>query len=168
MTDHESARGRTLRRYATGVVGALGAAAMASLRSLQALAQPKNTVKQGGIIGSEAERMRREEALKESKLTELLYKKSEAESHLSQGQFEAAIPVALEAMTLSVELYGNESIDVVPRPTSARSSSDRRSGICRRRTGPSSSRRTALSTSARSYTAASASCTRSRGARRRH
>ena len=87
---------------------------MASVRSLQALAQPKNARKVGGVIGSEAERMRREEALKESKVSELMYKKSEAESHLSQGQFEAAIPVALEAMTLSVELYGNESIDVVP------------------------------------------------------
>ena len=87
---------------------------MASLRSLQALAKPKKTVKVGGVIGSEAERLRREEALKESKLSELMFQKSEAESHLSQGQFEAAIPVALSAMTLSVELYGNESIDVVP------------------------------------------------------
>ena len=88
---------------------------MASAASLRALSQPKGAAKKAtGVIGSEAERKRKEESLKESKLSELMYKKSEAEAHLSQGQFEAAIPVALEAMTLSVELYGKESIDVVP------------------------------------------------------
>jgi hypothetical protein len=87
---------------------------MASLRTLQALAAPKRSVKQGGVIGSEAERKRRDEALKEAKLAELTQKKGEAEAFLSQGQFEHSIPVALEAMQLSVELFGKESIDVVP------------------------------------------------------
>ena len=85
---------------------------MASAASLRALSQPKGAAKKAtGVIGSEAERKRKEESLKESKLSELMYKKSEAEAHLSQGQFEAAIPVALEAMTLSVELYGKESAE---------------------------------------------------------
>lgn len=87
---------------------------MASLKTLKALATSKHSVKQTGVIGSEAERKRRDEALKESKVAELTHKKSEAEACLSQGQFEASIPVALEAMKLSVELYGKESIDVVP------------------------------------------------------
>ena len=45
---------------------------MASVRSLQALAQPKNARKVGGVIGSEAERMRREGGRKESKVSELM------------------------------------------------------------------------------------------------
>lgn len=87
---------------------------MASVKTLKALATSKNKVKQTGVIGSEAERKRRDESLKDSKIAELTQKKSEAEACLSQGQFEASIPVALTAMNLSVELFGKESIDVVP------------------------------------------------------
>ena len=37
---------------------------MASLKTLKALATSKHSVKQSGVIGSEAERKRRDEALK--------------------------------------------------------------------------------------------------------
>lgn len=87
---------------------------MASVRALQALAAPKRSVKQAGVIGSEAERRRRDEASKQGKAEELAQQKAEAEAYLSQGQFESAIPVALAAMQLSVELFGKESIDIVP------------------------------------------------------
>ena len=47
-------------------------------------------------------------------VADLTFKKSEAEACLSQGLFEEAIPGAQEALQLSIDLYGKESIDVVP------------------------------------------------------
>ena len=87
---------------------------MASLKALKALSQPKQKTKAVQIIGSEAERKRREEQLQEEKIADLTFKKSEAEACLSQGLFGEAIPGAQEALQLSIDLYGKESIDVVP------------------------------------------------------
>eukprot|EP01052_Picozoa_sp_SAG31_P023900 SAG31_NODE_1999_length_6695_cov_2.926774_5_plen_470_part_00 len=56
----------------------------------------------------------RTDALAPPQIADLTFKKSEAEACLSQGLFEEAIPGAQQALQLSIDLYGKESIDVVP------------------------------------------------------
>ena len=65
---------------------------MASLKTLRLLANPKHNVKPPEIIGSEAQRARRNESRKQRKISDLTFKKGESESLLSQGRHEEAIP----------------------------------------------------------------------------
>ena len=66
------------------------------------------------IIGSEEERARRANTLLMSKRALIDLTKNEASKYLVRGQFELAIPGALQALRFSHELFGERSIELVP------------------------------------------------------
>jgi len=66
------------------------------------------------IIGSEEERARRANTLLMSKRALVDLTKNEASKFLVRGQFELAIPGALQALRFSHELFGERSIELVP------------------------------------------------------
>ena len=66
------------------------------------------------IIGSEEERARRANTLLMSKRALVDLTKNEASKFLVRGQYELAIPGALQALRFSHELFGERSIELVP------------------------------------------------------
>eukprot|EP00937_MAST-01D_sp_MAST-1D-sp2_P000511 g511.t1 len=66
------------------------------------------------IIGSEEERARRANTLLMSKRALIDLTKNEASKYLVRGQFELAVPGALQALRFSHELFGERSIELVP------------------------------------------------------
>ena len=66
------------------------------------------------VIGSEEERQRRKYTLDVSKRALIDLTKTEAANLLARGQFALSIPGALQAMKLTKDVHGDNSIELVP------------------------------------------------------
>ena len=66
------------------------------------------------ILGSEEERNRREKNIQKIQLGLYDLSKTEASKNLNEGQFELAIPAALQSLRFSIDLWGAGSIELVP------------------------------------------------------
>lgn len=69
---------------------------------------------QNSALGSEEERTRRKATTRESQLNLLELTRQEALKLLHEGQFEIAIPAALQSLKLSLDYYGNGALELVP------------------------------------------------------
>jgi tetratricopeptide (TPR) repeat protein len=65
-------------------------------------------------LGSEDERQRRNLTVQMSQHALIDLCKNEAQKHLVQGQYETAIPGALQSLRFSMEVYGSGRIELVP------------------------------------------------------
>lgn len=66
------------------------------------------------ILGSEEERAIRENQTKAQQIDLLKISHNEAQRLLFEGNYELAIPAALQALRFSIEIYGKDSIKLVP------------------------------------------------------
>lgn len=66
------------------------------------------------VFGSQEERKQRQITTRERQIQLLEITKIEAHKKLFEGHFELAIPAALQALRFSMEVYGADSIELVP------------------------------------------------------
>ncbi|KAI8621217.1 hypothetical protein BC830DRAFT_1095244 [Chytriomyces sp. MP71] len=66
------------------------------------------------VLGSEDERIYREKQTKHRQTQLLEMAKTEAHKKLFEGQYDLAIPAALQALRFSMDVYGQDSIELVP------------------------------------------------------
>ncbi|KAJ3209974.1 Zinc finger MYND domain-containing protein 12 [Dinochytrium kinnereticum] len=66
------------------------------------------------VLGSEEERAYRERQTRHRQIQLLELSKTEAHKKLFEGQYDLAIPAALQALRFSMDVYGQNSIELVP------------------------------------------------------
>ncbi|KAI9206812.1 uncharacterized protein BJ171DRAFT_456659 [Polychytrium aggregatum] len=66
------------------------------------------------VLGSEEERALREKQTRQRQVHLLGLTKTEAHKKLFEGQYDLAIPAALQALRFSMDVYGQNSIELVP------------------------------------------------------
>ncbi|KAJ3119670.1 Zinc finger MYND domain-containing protein 12 [Physocladia obscura] len=66
------------------------------------------------ILGSEEERIHREKQTRHRQTQLLELSKTEAHKKLFEGQYDLAIPAALQALRFSMDVFGQDSIELVP------------------------------------------------------
>ncbi|KAI9328727.1 hypothetical protein BDR26DRAFT_873687 [Obelidium mucronatum] len=66
------------------------------------------------VLGSEEERIHREKQTRHRQIQLLELSKTEAHKKLFEGQYDLAIPAALQALRFSMDVYGQDSIELVP------------------------------------------------------
>jgi hypothetical protein len=66
------------------------------------------------VLGSESERIKRDEIMRANRTNLFEITKTEAQKLLFEGQYDLAIPAALQALRFSMALSGQDSIDLVP------------------------------------------------------
>ncbi|KAJ3296010.1 Zinc finger MYND domain-containing protein 12 [Borealophlyctis nickersoniae] len=66
------------------------------------------------VLGSEEERAHREKQTRFRQVQLLELTKTEAHKKLFEGQYDLAIPAALQALRFSMDVYGQNSIELVP------------------------------------------------------
>jgi hypothetical protein len=66
------------------------------------------------ILGSEEERTLREKQTRSQKLELLMISKNEAQRLLFEGHYDLAVPAALQALRFSMQVFGKDSIELVP------------------------------------------------------
>ncbi|KAJ3247218.1 Zinc finger MYND domain-containing protein 12, partial [Chytriomyces hyalinus] len=66
------------------------------------------------ILGSEEERLHRDKQTRHRQIQLLELSKTEAHKKLFEGHYNLAIPAALQALRFSMDVYGQDSIELVP------------------------------------------------------
>ncbi|ORY41388.1 hypothetical protein BCR33DRAFT_852366 [Rhizoclosmatium globosum] len=66
------------------------------------------------VLGSEEERIHRDKQTRHRQIQLLELSKTEAHKKLFEGQYDLAIPAALQALRFSMDVYGQDSIQLVP------------------------------------------------------
>lgn len=66
------------------------------------------------ILGSEEERIHRDKQTRHRQVQLLELSKTEAHKKLFEGKYDLAIPAALQALRFSMDVYGQNSIELVP------------------------------------------------------